>query len=868
MKKNNIKLNNGLKSSKNSSVFLNIYYFFSLYRYLFLILIGLILSALVLIIAVDYFTPSLLKNIDNKTTLKLFDDLQEAGRHQDAIVLMEFKGGFLNDSPEYFEYKSKLSDSYIKVGDYSKAEKILLDMWNDIPSYLEYEELEGLENLVEFVKSGLGRQIYQLYEKMGDVKNQKKYYKIYRGCYDKVSDSVKDSLFTRVDKHSYSSKWGLEDVKNLVEFDSIVVSYYTNKDKAILEMQGFIKKIYTNNEYGRKYKLRCLNKLIGWEFENDYLTKAYLHICMAVELVKEMKLVSEYEGLGLLSDYCYRIHDVQLSKDLYTRYEKYIEDNYSSTDLEYLSNYARKFRYIEKDDISEIIASLIDYCQGMKNQIKLNMPSMSGEQRERFAKTFDVAYDYSFNLLKEHPCAELANLCFDNVSFRTGLLLRSDMSLKNTIYSMNNQEASNKLKQLETYRRELIYQSVSGKKIFSNSQELKDKIEELEKSLALISTDFKHKNDFVISNYESIQDVLNNDDVIVELIEHDGNLMSLLLQKSGTVKYISLCNIEEIERDLKRPIYQVYHDEVFSNKIYGKLKSYLKESNIVYYVPNGVFNQISLGTLYLGDNKYLCDVADIRLLSNPTELLAQNDFKMDHKDRDISLWGGVDYGGEKFEENLSTNTRTAIKRGDRLVNLRYSSQEVNNIYSMLKSNLFPVNLYTGNSATEKSFKDRNDKKDYILHISTHGFFNDKGMSLNSMLESGLLFAGANKYWTNDTIVVPRGEDDGILRADEISNLNLSQCSLVVLSACETGLGFSQSSEGVYGLQRAFKLAGVNQILMSLWDVDDRATSLLMTEFYSHLLKGESADKALKESKNKVRLQYPSPEYWGSFVLLH
>ena len=132
----------------------------------------------------------------------------------------------------------------------------------------------------------------------------------------------------------------------------------------------------------------------------------------------------------------------------------------------------------------------------------------------------------------------------------------------------------------------------------------------------------------------------------------------------------------------------------------------------------------------------------------------------------------------------------------------------------------------------------------------------------------MFFAGANRYWCNDTLQLAPYADDGILRSAEIATLNLADCSLVVLSACETGLGYSNSSEGVYGLQRAFKLAGAKQILMSLWAVDDRATDMLMTGFYQGLLRGEDADEALRKSKIHLRKMYPSPEDWGAFVLLH
>jgi CHAT domain-containing protein len=120
--------------------------------------------------------------------------------------------------------------------------------------------------------------------------------------------------------------------------------------------------------------------------------------------------------------------------------------------------------------------------------------------------------------------------------------------------------------------------------------------------------------------------------------------------------------------------------------------------------------------------------------------------------------------------------------------------------------------------------------------------NDEGVN-NPLKSSGLLFAGGNTYWMNDSLYRQQKflqtEDDGILRSDEIALLDFNGCELVVLSACQTGLGYSHSSEGVYGLQRAFKLAGAKKILMSMWSVSDYHTALLMDRLYSYILSGDN-----------------------------
>lgn len=193
--------------------------------------------------------------------------------------------------------------------------------------------------------------------------------------------------------------------------------------------------------------------------------------------------------------------------------------------------------------------------------------------------------------------------------------------------------------------------------------------------------------------------------------------------------------------------------------------------------------------------------------------------------------------------------------------------EVNEIAALLRREKNNVLVFSGKNATKKSFTARSRKRDYILHISTHGFFHDNGAFTNPMQNAGLLFANSQKYWMNDSITTTLNESDGILHADEIALLDLSGCRLVVLSACQTGLGES-NSEGVYGLQRAFKLAGAQSILMNLWSVDDAATKVIMNLFYTELINGKTPDAALTSARNHMRRHGESPDNWAAFVLLN
>lgn len=204
---------------------------------------------------------------------------------------------------------------------------------------------------------------------------------------------------------------------------------------------------------------------------------------------------------------------------------------------------------------------------------------------------------------------------------------------------------------------------------------------------------------------------------------------------------------------------------------------------------------------------------------------------------------------------------------------------------------FRVEIREGYAASEEMFKQtgRGGPSPSIIHVSTHGFFladqkRDERRPIsggelfgsggsprdveNPMLCSGLVFAGANEALLQGR--PPEGLDDGILTAYDVARMDLRNTDLVVLSACETGLGEVNGSEGVFGLQRAFRLAGAQALLMSLWQVPERATTELLTRFYQNWLVAKMPRRAALEEAQKWmrgRSGYSSPFYWAGFVLL-
>ena len=255
-----------------------------------------------------------------------------------------------------------------------------------------------------------------------------------------------------------------------------------------------------------------------------------------------------------------------------------------------------------------------------------------------------------------------------------------------------------------------------------------------------------------------------------------------------------------------------------------------------------------------------------------------------------SMYGGIEYDSDTTQmrsESSSYETRgddelynsTATYNSFAAMNrdvqghkgMKYlpgTKAEVEGIQRCLEQKNISTTLYEGAKASEESFKALGGSDMTILHIATHGFYLDADTTKYkvdmSMSQTGLMFAGSNLAWTNKEI--PEGVEDGILTAKEISHVDLRKTDLVVLSACQTGLG-KVTGEGVFGLQRGFKNAGVKTIIMSLWSVDDFATKLMMTEFYTHLADGKSKREAFNLAQAKVRATYDDPYYWAGFIML-
>ena len=285
----------------------------------------------------------------------------------------------------------------------------------------------------------------------------------------------------------------------------------------------------------------------------------------------------------------------------------------------------------------------------------------------------------------------------------------------------------------------------------------------------------------------------------------------------------------------------------------------------IYISPDGVYNQINLEAIPTPDGKYVIDNSNIVIVSNTKDLYLR---KVKAKSA-----GGANkasmFGNPTFYLSASLDQKYPELPG--------TEKEVSELDDLLKQKGWTTSEFVENSASEEQVKSLDSPR--IFHIATHGFYtkaedetdqenlteNEAMMAENPLMKSGLLLKGAGdvlaKTKYNYNI------ESGILTAYEAMSLNLDKTDLVVLSACETGLGEISNGEGVYGLQRAFLVAGAKVLIMSMFKVDDDATQKLILNFYRKWLNTGNLRQSFVEAKKELRAEYPDPIYWGAFMMI-
>lgn len=383
------------------------------------------------------------------------------------------------------------------------------------------------------------------------------------------------------------------------------------------------------------------------------------------------------------------------------------------------------------------------------------------------------------------------------------------------------------------------------------------------------------------ADYVDIQRVMKPGEVLIDFAWSQGRINAFIIRKNWQYPQLKrICKEDEIYAISQSMDAALYTKELGSKMralLLDSIQKYIEPGDRIYYVPDGPLHGIAFENLILEDGRPISDLYDLHRLSSASQLMYIDDVL---QLTSAQLYGGLEYGDYVLQNMDATEEMTAPdggKRGigDAFKKLVYGDIEIKNINRTLKKKHINTVCLEKTEGTEESFIALDGKSPDIIHLSTHGYYLSPerarrvtGLAgyTDAMRLSGLVMSGGNAGWLG--VPTRNGELDGLLTADDISKLDLSNTKLVVLSACKTASG-EISPEGIFELQRAFKKAGAGSLVMTLWEVNDKATAQFMSYFYEELAKnGWNRHKAFANARESLKKLYPDdPYFWAGFVLV-
>lgn len=388
-------------------------------------------------------------------------------------------------------------------------------------------------------------------------------------------------------------------------------------------------------------------------------------------------------------------------------------------------------------------------------------------------------------------------------------------------------------------------------------------------------------------HWEDISHALKDNEACIEFVKYTKNAYNwsdglptnhyaalVLCPNTSTPIFVDLFDEDELI-DVYNLQPKSYDNEMgvsLYSKLWGNLAKYIEKKDRVYFSPMGLLNLINIENLVDSIGRSAIERFNLYRVSSTRNIIEKKDYVGISS---VASFGGIDYkeSNEYAEFKNSMNTR------GNWAFLQNTLSEVTHIKESLNCNGIKVYTFIGSDATENAFKDLDGTQSNIIHLATHGYYipqsnrksipyfvnsNNTKNTQDELFYSGIVLSGGQKAWINSSF--EPNSNDGILSSYEISKLDFHNVDLVVLSACESGLG-DNLYDGIYGLQRAFKKAGVRSILMSLWQIDDKATSEYMDIFYKKLSEGSTIHDAYTSTVLEMKHRYPDPYYWASFIML-
>ena len=578
------------------------------------------------------------------------------------------------------------------------------------------------------------------------------------------------------------------------------------------------------------------------------------------------------------------------------------------------------------------IRCCVEATEALAGIVRRTFADLTAGERNLFWEQYKAWFEGTIHAIAyDMPSDSLAENGYNGALMAKGLLLNSEMELSTLLKESGDSEVANiynNLKNLRLQINKLYEMPVAECPLDTDS--LERVAQGLERQLVQRSKAYGDYTANLVIDWQQVRQRLGDGEMAVEFVSfplHNDSVMyaAYCLRKDmPSPKMVPLFEERQLT-SIDKGLY--LSSNALYNLVWKPLEKEMKGVTTVYFAPSGELYNLPIESLPIDGSTYNSDLRSYRRLSSTRQLALRRD--------GVEVTKAAVYGGLKYDTdtvtlaNDSRKYRTAepmqwssravadsLNLRDGVSELPATRIEAEDIDKALESAKIDTELYTDTIGTEASFKALSGSGVNALHIATHGFYWTEreatqldGLAFLStdmptvvqedkaLTRSGLLFAGANTALKG--LPLPDGVEDGVLTAKEIAGMDLRRLDLVALSACQTGLG-EITGDGVFGLQRGFKKAGANTLLMSLWKVDDTATQLLMTQFYKNLLSGmgkyealAAAQKYLRELEVEVKPEktafqqimdgkdgkkeknpgsrtvrkYANPYYWAAFVLL-
>ncbi|MBC7390876.1 MAG: CHAT domain-containing protein [Opitutaceae bacterium] len=857
------------------------------------------------------YTPEFAKSYQNiaegYSTFGMYSNAQSCLAKSERIMQDNAKKGYdpaENSSPD------DLAELYIKTGKYRDAEKVLKQ------SIAEKEKARG-SNVRELVKpfNLLGK----LYYTTGDYGQSETYLnKATKLSLSFLGDSsLKYAESLKTLRKLYSAFGDYEKAEKVCQKQIEITTKILGKDNinyadAISDLAlirynlGYnvsstrsmlgqsINIIKTKLGSDNPYYINSLKSLAQFQIETNQISSADSLI----------KIVDSYWNLKLGKDNTYTAEIESMKGDLNRKQgkndfalEKYgnalnlYRKAFSSRHPDYVKTQSKIAKtYFSKGDYKNTLSTLNITTQGYYNFISKYFPALSFGEKSKYWESIKGDFEF-FNTLAlkmkdQNP--DLIGQMYDYELATKALLLSNSIRVRQRINASGDKGLIDKFdkwnEKKELYTKSLSYTSeqLSQEKI--DQVKLEKEIEELEKELSTSSEEFAQSFENRTFKWKDVKKTLKTNEAAIEIVRFrhftnnftDSVIYAALIvteSTNGNPELIILPNGNQMEKKYikyYRNTIKFKNEDDFSYDIFWKaFEPKLKDIQTIYLSGEGVYNQINIETLEDSKGKYMIDKYNLILVSNTKDLVLN---RLYEKKKNIKEGANsiLLIGNPLFYSDESKVSERTIKDLD---GAELEAKEISDLYS---SNKWKSNLLTKQYADEEKFKSLEGSK--IIHIATHGYFQPDNKSskqnsdlakgeINPLFRSGILLANAGDILDNDFTTGNVNSQNGILTAYEAMNLNLEQTELVTLSACETGLGDIQIGEGVAGLQRAFLVAGADNVVMSLFKVSDEITEKLMLSFYNKWLKMGDKRKAFIEAKKEIKSQHPESIYWGSFIMI-